>query len=128
MATEHKYAQVLRWIADGKEVLARYRGGAEGRFPDQFTHGACSDVFKGEEGYEFRLKPRTVNIGSREVEAPVLEPTGGQTVWYWDSVKWGPAQSKGSQQDWARDGHYFASPEACRAAHEALAVLMRGES
>lgn len=86
------------------------------------TDGRESYLFK------FRIKPRTVKIGSREVEAPVLEPVEGQTVWYWDSVHWKPVASGGRHEDWAQDGWYFASPEACRAAHEAWAALMRGEA
>lgn len=142
MKTEHRYAQVLRWIADGfaSRIEARLGGsehsGQWGALIGQFKEWGYSDDwqaallrgdFDGNE-WEFRIKPRTVKIGNREIEAPVLEPVEGQTVWYWDSVHWKPVTSGGSQEDWARDGWYFASPEACRAAREAWVALMRGEA
>ncbi|MEG1040555.1 MAG: hypothetical protein RSE94_11640 [Pseudomonas sp.] len=80
----------------------------------------------------FRLKPRTVKIGSREVEAPVLEPEIGQEMWYWDAGRWAPEQATGAEakaaNDFAKAGMFFSSPEACTAAHEAIAALLRGEA
>lgn len=93
---------------------------------------AAQDLLSGQGAYEFRLKPRTVKIGSREVEAPVLDPQIGQELWYWDQGLWEPVKAEGDQAlkscDFTEAGLFFASPEACRAAREAVTALMRGES
>jgi hypothetical protein len=78
--------------------------------------------------FEFRIKPNTIRIGNREVDAPVLEPTERQELWRWDSEQWCPCRSVGGDADWARAGLYFATEEACQAAHDAITALLRGES
>jgi hypothetical protein len=83
--------------------------------------------------FKFRLKPRTVKIGNREVEAPVLEPVEGQELWFWDSREWEPAcwkfssySAQGVEQ--VKRGEWFASEEACKAAYDAYCTALRGES
>lgn len=130
MATEHKYARVLRWIADGKTVQFSHPELHGWQDLTRLSQPALSSFFAGEDEWEFRIKPRTVKIGNREVEAPVLEPVGGQELWYWSSGVDAPTKSSDvlRSESAVRDGAYFASPEACRAAHEAWVALMRGEA
>lgn len=82
-----------------------------------------------ENTYRFRLKPRTVKIGNREVEAPVLAPEEGQKLWTWDSDFCLPVEF--SARDSKKQlplGLCFATKEACQAAHDAIHALLRGES
>lgn len=81
--------------------------------------------------WEFRLKPRTVKIGSREVEAPVLEPGELKMVWCWDSDYNRPEEqyADGSVAEPQFElGLCFATEEACRAAHDAFHALLRGDA
>lgn len=132
---EHKYAQVLRWIADGKAVQCKApRGGwveleEAGRALQSIGLGISIPP------EDYRLKPRTVKIGSREVEAPVLEPvlepgTPG-SVWTWNSDYCRPSEhpdrSCVATEQYAL-GLCFATEEACRAAHDAIHALLRGEA
>lgn len=79
--TEHKYAQVLRWIADGEDVQARLPGSEiSGEFEslignfnswnysDDWKQCLLSGDFGGHE-WEFRLKPRTITVNGREIVA-----------------------------------------------------------
>lgn len=100
--------------ADNTEVLQyfmRTDGHTEGRF-------------------QFRLKPRTVKIGSREVEAPVLEPKEGERLWYVNadgqaySLLFNPSDVGGEVDS----GRAFASKEAALSAFSAVTLLLRGEA
>ena len=124
---EHKYAQVLRWIADGKAVQCKAHRGewVELEEAGRALHSIGLGTSIPPEGY--RLKPRTVKIGSREVEAPVLEPEVGQTLWYWDNYHEGPRDGKPSKEK-ASNGEWFASSDAARAAYAAYTALLRGEA
>ena len=124
---EHKYAQVLRWIADGKAVQCKaHRGGwveleEAGRALQSIGLGTSIPP------EDYRLKPRTVKIGSREVEAPVLEPEDGQRLWWWDNYHDGPCDGKPSKDE-ASNGEWFASAEAARGAYSAYTALLRGDA
>ena len=128
---EHKYAQVLRWIADGKAVQSASRRVGRVR-----RSRARSSVYRSWDIYppeDYRLKPRTVKIGNREVEAPVLEPEEGQKLWFWnsmddeyDSYLFDPDVSLSIKQ--AKRGEMFATREACNAATEAWFALLRGDA
>lgn len=79
MKTEHKYAQVLRWIADGKKVEGR-TAGSMNEWCDVFywNDTALSATVRGAWDYEFRLKPRTITVNGREIVAGESEvPKGG---------------------------------------------------
>lgn len=82
MKTEHRYAQALRWIADGKNLQIRW--GKDPRWMElpERNEIVMDEILRGVGAYEFRIKPRTVKIGNREIEAPVLEPEEGQELWY----------------------------------------------
>lgn len=68
---EHEYAQVLRWIADGKEVQFSHPDVHGWLDLTQLSQPALSSFFAGENGWEFRLKPRTITIAGRQIEEPV---------------------------------------------------------
>lgn len=130
MAQEHKYAQVLRWIADGKAVQFQDSSGTWSTPSLDWVFSEMADCDYTPS--RFRIKPRTVKIGNREIEAPVLEPVEGQDLWYWDQGQWEPVKTTGDLAlkpcDFTKAGLFFASPEACRAAREAVTALMRGEA
>ena len=127
----HRYSEMLGWLQAGQQILGKWRGGAEGHFPVSFNSREVAYAVDGAEGWEFRLKPRTVKIGSREVEAPVLEPVEGQRV-YWTAASGtensAVFQSGKCMDDRAQAGRLFASEDAARAAHEAISALLRGEA
>lgn len=135
---EHKYAQALRWLADGKTVEARLPGVVTAAEWDKvsehsFTEGWFQCLVLGDfqgSDWEFRLKPCTVKIGNREVEAPVLEPEDGQVVFravededFAERVEYCEHYRRIAQE-----GRYFLSGEAALAARAATHALLRGES
>lgn len=128
----HRYSDMLGWLQAGQQILGKWRGGVEGHFPVSFNSREVAYAVDGAEGWEFRLKPRTVKIGSLEVEAPVLEPVEGQTLWFTNSS--GVAQSSmfegesGLKAKRVSGGRCFASEAAAIAAHEAITALLRGEA
>lgn len=128
MRTEHEYAQAFRWLAEGTVVLGRYDGGEEAAFPDDFSTAAVTDAVRGCPGWEFRIKPRTVKIGSREVEAPVLEPEEGQRLWFVGSDGEAYANTPKMLEFDIASGRAFATKEAALAAHDAITALLRGEA
>lgn len=78
--------------------------------------------------FKFRLKPRTVKIGSREIEAPVLEPLADDVVWFVfadGSLGSGLAHQ---QQRVVDAGRSFNSREAAESFNLALRALLRGEA
>lgn len=127
----HRYTEMLGWLQAGQQILGKWQGGAEGHFPVSFSSREVAYAVDGAEGWEFRLKPRTVKIGSREIEAPVLEPVEGQRV-YWTAASGtensAVFQSGERMDDRAQAGRLFASEDAARAAHEAISALLRGEA
>jgi len=77
--TEHPYAQVLRWIADG-ETLERIYCGAWHPVDEKVSLGLIQTEVIGPG--EFRLKPRTININGHEVPEPIREaPAMGTEYW-----------------------------------------------
>lgn len=83
MKTEHKYAKVLRWIADGENVLGSLDGGGEGEFPHDFSPNSIQHVLLGKPGWIFRLKPRTITVNGREVQAgEIMAPASGLSYWH----------------------------------------------
>ena len=130
----HIYAEALGWLADGKKVLGRFRGGDEGKFPKEFNPRSCESFLVGMDGWEFRLKPRTVKIGNREVEAPVLEHVEGRTLWICaptgepERIEHGAYHPDSYVALRVKNGQAFASPEATVAAYEAFLALLRGEA
>lgn len=132
---EHKYAQVLRWVADGETVQHRLPESDASEWTDfQLDDRACRRLIKGTlgGGWQFRLKPRTVKIGSREVEAPVLEPALGAKVWFMvgataDAYFYNPGANPQMVAEMKRHGLLFASEEACVAFHRAWVEYVLGQ-
>lgn len=78
--------------------------------------------------FNFRIKPRTVKIGDREVEAPVLTPTVGQELWRIDgrrACRFVYANEP-ADKHLAHAGWLFRSEDAALAAAKATAILLRG--
>lgn len=124
----HRYAEALRWIADGKDVQVRWGSKPDWLEMSKRSEIVNDEVLRGVGAYEFRLKPRTVKIGRREVESPVLEPVEGQELWYWSHDYGEPRRSRSPRPSKVESGCYFASADAARAAHSALTALLRGEA
>ena len=126
--------QAVRWMLDGLDV--------EASIPDQgwekLEKTVANDSELGAlvrgawgERWEFRLKPRTVKVGNREIEAPVLDPVEGQELWACDpdgTCGRLTTFTKGYVELVVDAGRAFASSEAARAAHAAITALMRGEA
>lgn len=66
----HKYADALRWLADGEQVQARMKNAQFADFPRDFSIASSESVLLGEPGWQFRIKPRTVMCNGVEVPAP----------------------------------------------------------
>lgn len=124
----HRYAEMLGWLQAGQQILGKWQGGAEGHFPVSFTSREVAYAVDGAEGWEFRLKPRTVKIGSREIEAPVLDPVEGQRLWYVNACGEVYSNTMGNARLEVAFGRAFASKEAALAAFEAVSALLRGEA
>lgn len=74
--TKHKHVEILRAIADGREV--------EGRYDDSFQWCINNKNFNpiAFPDYEWRIKPHTININGHEVPEPVREPlVESQSYW-----------------------------------------------
>lgn len=127
MKTEHKYAQVLRWIADGEKVqMKHYREGWITPGDNEMLSSISIEEYA---QLEFRIKPKTIMIGDVECEAPVLEPKDGQKLWWLCSIKWMPAcglynGKDNGYQTLSNAGLLFTSKEACLAAHNAITKLL----
>lgn len=126
--TEHKYAQVLRWIADGKKVQWNGWDGAW----HTLTEKEILKALGGDDPappHDFRLAPRTVKVGDVEIEAPLTELNG--EAWYFEpdgSVY----DTSGVTRVWVdiamNSGMLFSTKEAAEAAHAAWVKLMRGDA
>lgn len=127
--TEHKYAQVLRWIADGKKVQFRANTGT---FVDECIERTLHRISVGLDGHEYRIAPRTVKVGDVEIEAPLDSAAHGSTAYFCDDF--GAAHEivlmLGSMHHAAllQSGRLFSSAEAAEAAHAAWVKLMRGDA
>ena len=122
---QYDYREIYGWMAEGKDVQV---------VMDNWTtcsqEGLLRRMLNGLAPEHFRLKPRTVKIGTREVEAPVLEPEAGQRLWYVNangeaySLLFNPSDVDGEIDS----GRAFASKGAAVAAFSAVTLILRGES
>ncbi len=127
MKKEHTHAQVLRWIADGENVeVDAERWTTLGLRPDQFLISLIRGGLSS--SWQFRIKPKTIHIGDREIEAPIksgpgyfITDTGHELSWFDDE------RDKNSFADMQKNGRVFASIEAARAAQEAITALLTRE-
>jgi hypothetical protein len=131
MKKEHPHAQVLRWIADGETVEAKNQFGIWYPVFDN-TLGWLGDLVAGSlmvTGQQtFRIKPKTITVGDREIEAPIksgpgyfITDTGHELSWFDDE------RDRNSFADMQKNGRVFASVEAARAAQEAITALLTKE-
>ena len=133
MNIEHKYADVLRWVAEGKHVECRvHSNNPWARWPNDFSDEQIALVVQGLGVYEFRVAPETVLIGEYECEAPVLKPSPRQNVWHYspgtkevscfpyvETIPW--------MVNLANSGMLFPSKESALKANKAIAKLLKGE-
>lgn len=70
MTKEHKYAKVLRWIADGEQVQIY---GNHGLWVDRYPEQVLCAICDGTHPDRFRIKPRTILVNGVEVPAPETE-------------------------------------------------------
>lgn len=124
----HTYAEVLGWIAAGERVQ---RLDHTNVWQDQRPSTTLNEIARELYGVtRYRKAPRTIKIGNREVEAPILNPTTGQTVYrkvHDSKFQTVDAAYIPAFRRIAAEGCYFASPEAAIAAHDAIVALLRGE-
>lgn len=74
MKTEHKYAQVLRWIADGEQIQAIALDAFRDCDADFVLHLIGERRATAPEN--FRLKPCTITVNGREIVAGESEALG----------------------------------------------------
>lgn len=70
MSKEHKYAEVLRWIADGREVQFTHPEMHGWKDLTALSQPVLSSFFAGEGEWQFRLAPLTITVNGVEVPAP----------------------------------------------------------
>lgn len=129
MKKEHPHAQVLRWIADGETVQAQFNGDGVWQSMNSLNDHVLAALLAGlVKSWEFRIKPKTIRIGDREIEAPIksgpgyfITDTGHELPWFDDE------RDKNSFADMQKNGRVFASIEAARAAQEAITALLTKE-
>lgn len=130
--TEHKYAQVLRWIADGKKVQCKAHWNEHfSQITDVLNENGLIALLNGTlaDEFEFRLAPSTVKVGDVEIEAPLSECEEGATVFVlWTDGSVGSIDSYKTEVGIAmlESGRIFRTREAAEAAHAAWVKLMRG--
>ncbi|GEM_PF-2144658 len=131
MRKEHPHAQVLRWIADGENVQARRLDGSEQWWSilEKASNGWLAALLHGGmfSEYEFRIKPKTITVGDREIEAPVMSGPGYYLTNYGDVFRWFEDANLNPPIDLQKLGRVFATEEAARAAQEAITALLTRE-
>lgn len=128
MKKEHPHAQVLRWIADGETVQSKCKISERWLNLSELNAGVLVSVLQGDPTREFRIKPRTITVGDREIEAPIksgpgyfITDTGHELSWFDDE------RDRSSYTGMQKRGRVFASIEAARAAQEAITALLTRE-
>lgn len=125
---ENKYAQVLRCIADGEQVQFQNSAGIWEVQDWQITLEEIVDSEYGPGRY--RRKPHTLTIAGQEIEAPLKEAISGQDVYATGGAGYISKMlfDGGGEQDIAlANGRLFATPEAAKAAYDAITALLTGK-
>lgn len=128
MTTEHKYAHVLRWIAEGKKVQCRsHKNNPWANWPKDFSQQQVYMVLSGNGEYMFQLAPRTVMIGDVECEAPVNGATDA-FIYYTaaDGTVYRAHPDNAAAEILNRRA--FASEQAAVAAYNAVTKLMNQQT
>lgn len=124
MKKEHQHAQVLRWIADGETLqTVRQGGGWETISSDR----ALEDVATTNGVLAIRIKPKTIRIGDREIEAPVMSGPGYYITDHGDAFRWFGEATLDPGANLQKLGRIYATEEAARAAQEAITALLTRE-
>lgn len=125
---EHKYAQALRWIAEGKDLEVRW--GASPTWMKLRERGEIvnDEIMRGMGEYEFRLKPALIRVGIHEIEAPLRSARHGSDA-YAHSAAGGINHitlntSNEEHVHALANGRLFATPEAAKAAYDAITALL----
>lgn len=127
MKKEHKYAQAFRWMADGEDVQVSW-GRAGGWLPMRECSEYVNDqIMRGDDGYVFRLKPKTITVGDREIEAPVMSGPGYYITDHGDVFRWFGEATLDPGANLQKLGRVYATEEAARAAQEAITALLTRE-
>lgn len=127
MKKEHKYAQAFRWMADGEDVQVSW-GRAGGWLPMRECSEYVNDqIMRGDDGYVFRLKPKTITVGDREIEAPVMSGPGYYITDHGDVFRWFGEATIDPGANLQKLGRVYATEEAARAAQEAITALLTRE-
>lgn len=125
---ENKYAQVLRWIADGESVQWHAEDGewVSHHWADTLLEIAGDEY----EPERYRIEPRTMTIAGREIEAPLTAIAVHQEVWMCDgegnpvSIRYASMPAFESLKD---SGRLFATQSAAKAAYLAVTDLLTGK-
>lgn len=128
MKKEHPHAQVLRWIADGETVQVQLRNDHSWYALEDLSEEGRAEILNGADGFKFRIKPKTIRIGDREIEAPVMSGPGYYITDHGDAFRWfGEAGLNSAAPGLQKLGRVFATEEAARAAQEAFTALLTQE-
>lgn len=126
--TENKYAQVLRWIADGESPQFQAENGEWNHQSWETTLAQIAASHYEPERY--RIEPRTMTIAGREIEAPLTAIAIHQEVWMCDgegnpvSIRYASMPAFESLRD---SGRLFATQSAAKAAYLAVTDLLTGK-
>lgn len=125
---EHKYAQALRWISEGKDLEIRW--GASPTWMKLRERGEIvnDEIMRGVGEYEFRLKTATIRIAHHVTEAPLRSAAHGSDA-YACSAAGGINHitlntSNEEHVHALANGRLFATPEAAKAAYDAITALL----
>ena len=123
MKKEHPHAQVLRWIAGGETVQVQ----SSKDWHDLTLEGLLRHIAEPRGDYPFRLKPKTLRIGDREIEAPVMSGPGYYITDHGDVFRWFGEANLNPASSLQKLGRVYATEEAARAAQEAITALLTKE-
>lgn len=127
MKQEHKYAQALRWLADGERVEIQWGTNPCWYSLKDRNEVVNDEIMRGYADYRFRIKPKTIRIGDREIEAPVMSGPGYYLTLHGDVFRWFNEPGLNPQIDMQKRGLVFATEDAARAAQEAITALLTQE-
>ena len=121
----HKYAHVLRWIADEESVQVNIAG-----WTTCSLEGVLRHILNGS-NLQFRLEPKTVRVGDRQIEAPLQSAAHGSEA-YACSAAGGINHitfntSNDEHVHALANGRLFATPEAAKSAYDAITALLTGK-
>ncbi|MDH0777496.1 hypothetical protein N5C96_29200 [Delftia tsuruhatensis] len=131
MKKEHPHAQVLRWIADGESVQFMWTGeGGNNEWYEllvELGEKVNKSLLSGSDDYKFRIKPKTITVGDREIEAPVMSGPGYYITDHGDAFRWFGEATLDPGANLQKLGRIYATEEAARAAQEAITALLTRE-